>query len=172
MKSLPRKGLNSSVSYLKLHWTVVKTVFLLPGEFTDLLSTVPQRSITRHPGPRWCLNTSYYERISQAQVNDLAHRLFQVNAGKQTAQQLQRGRIVSVRGSQCKLMRIWHLLWLMARSKVEQDFLARFEQALELNVIIYQSQLRSGTCACVVHSVTILNAIIVGSVRIVLRINS
>lgn len=52
--------------------------------------------------------------------------------------------------------------------------LAEFEQALELNVIIYQSQLRSGTLSCAVHSFSIFNfsaRIIVGSVKMVLKIN-
>lgn len=35
--------------------------------------------------------------------------------------------------------------------------LAKFEQALELNVIIYQSRLRSGTLSCAVHSLRIFN---------------
>lgn len=52
--------------------------------------------------------------------------------------------------------------------------LVKFEQALELNVIIDQSQLRLGTLSCAVHSLSIFNVsarIIVGSVETVLKIN-
>ncbi len=179
MNSLWWKGLNSSVSYSKLHWTVVKTVFLLSGEFTDLLSTVPQHSVTKPPRPLWCLNTAYNERISVAQVNDLAHRLFHVNAGKQT---------VSVRCHAAASERADHLcqrLWVQADENLTftavdgslqsgAGLLAKFEQALELNVIIDQSQLRSGTLSCAFHSLSIFNIsarIIEGSFEMVLKIN-
>lgn len=152
MKSLWWKGLNSSVSYSKLHWTVVKIVFLLPGEFTDLLSTVPQHSITRHPRPLWCLNTAYYERITVAQVNDLAHRLFHVNAGKRTVSAHYHAAASKRADHLCQ--RLWvqideNLTFTMVDGWLQSGagLLAAFEQALELNVIIYQSQLRSGIWA-------------------------
>lgn len=179
MKSLWWKGLNSSVSYSKLHWTVVKTVFLLPGEFTDLLSTVPQYSVTRHPRPLWCLNTAYYERISVAQVNDLAHRLFHVNAEKRTVNVHCHAAASERADHHCQRLRVQadeNLTFTAVDGSLQSGagLLAKFEQALELNVIIDQSQLRSGTLSCAVHSLSIFNIsarIIEGSVEMVLKIN-
>lgn len=102
-----------------------------------------------------------------------------MNAGKQTVS-IHCHAAASVRADHlCQRLQVQideNLTFTVVDGSLESGagLLAKFKQALELNVIIYKSQLRSGTLSHAVHSFSIFNVsdrIIVGSVKMLLKIN-
>lgn len=102
-----------------------------------------------------------------------------MNAGKQTVS-IHCHAAASVRADHlCQRLQVQideNLTFTVVDGSLESGagLLAKFKQALELNVIIYKSQLRSGTLSRAVHSFSIFNVsdrIIVGSVKMLLKIN-